>query len=360
MKYILPATCIILALFSCKKKQETTQTTIENITESVYASGIVKSRNQYQVFSSVNGLIKKIFVTEGDLIKKGDPILSLVNETAQLNTENARLLADYSSVNANMEKLNEQKISIDLAKTKMDNEGSLFERQKNLWSQQIGTKNELDQRELNYKNAVTTYNTAQLRYSELKKQLQFAEDQSKKSLQITNTVTDDHVIKSVVDGKVYDVLKKDGEMVNTQTAVAIIGDASKFYIELQVDEYDIARMLVGQQIIVSMDSYKGKVFEAKISRINPLMNERSRSFTVEADFITRPTVLFPNLTVEANVVIQTKEKALTIPRAYLTDDSFVWISAKEKKKVSVGLKDYNKAEITSGLKAGDIIYKPVQ
>ena len=149
-------------------------------------------------------------------------------------------------------------------------------------------------------------------------------------------------------------------MVNTQTAVAIIGDASKFYIELQVDEYDIARMLVGQQIIVSMDSYKGKVFEAKISRINPLMNERSRSFTVEADFITRPTVLFPNLTVEANVVIQTKEKALTIPRAYLTDDSFVWISAKEKKKVSVGLKDYNKAEITSGLKAGDIIYKPVQ
>ena len=360
MKYILPATCIILALLSCKKKQETTQPTIENITESVYASGIVKSRNQYQVFSSVNGLIKKMFVTEGALIKKGDPILSIVNETAQLNTENARILADYSSVSANMEKLNEQKISIDMAKIKMDNDASLFERQKNLWSQQIGTKNELDQRELNYKNAVTAYNTAQLRYTELKKQLQFAEDQSKKSLQITNTVTGDHFIKSLIDGKVYDVLKKDGEMVNTQTPVAIIGDATKFYIELQVDEYDIARMLVGQRIILSMDSYKGKVFEAKISRVNPLMNERSRSFTVEADFITQPPALFPNLTVEANVVIQTKEKVLTIPRAYLTDDSFVWISAKEKKKVSVGLKDYNKAEITGGLKAGDTIYKPVQ
>ena len=149
-------------------------------------------------------------------------------------------------------------------------------------------------------------------------------------------------------------------MINTQTAVAILGDAGKFYIELQVDEYDIARMSIGQTVVLNMDSYKGKTFEAKITKINPLMNERSRSFTIEADFVTQPPALYPNLTVEANVVIQTKEKVLTIPRAYLSDDSTVWISAKEKKKLRVGLTDYNKAEIISGLTSGDIIYKPVQ
>ncbi len=351
---------MILVLISCKKKQETTQPAIENITESVYASGIVKTRNQYQVFSSVNGLIKKVWVTEGDLVKKGDPLFSIVNEMAQLNTESAKLQADYSAVNANIEKLNDQKISIDLAKTKMENDASLFERQKNLWQQQIGTKNDLDLKELNYKNSAAAYQSATLRLIELQKQLKFSEEQSRKSLQITNTVSGDYIVKAVVDGRVFDVVKKEGEMINTQTPVAILGDAGKFYIELQVDEYDIARMILGQTVVLNMDSYKGKTFEAKINKINPLMNERSRSFTVEADFITQPTTLYPNLTVEANVVIQTKEKVLTIPRAYLSEDSYVWISAKEKKKVTVGLKDYNKAEILSGLKAGDTIYKPVQ
>ncbi len=351
---------MILVLISCKKKQETTQPAIENITESVYASGIVKTRNQYQVFSSVNGLIKKVWVTEGDLVKKGDPLFSIVNEMAQLNTESAKLQADYSAVNANIEKLNDQKISIDLAKTKMENDASLFERQKNLWQQQIGTKNDLDLKELNYKNSAAAYQSATLRLIELQKQLKFSEEQSRKSLQITNTVSGDYIVKAVVDGRVFDVVKKEGEMINTQTPVAILGDARKFYIELQVDEYDIARMILGQTVVLNMDSYKGKTFEAKINKINPLMNERSRSFTVEADFITQPTTLYPNLTVEANVVIQTKEKVLTIPRAYLSEDSYVWISAKEKKKVTVGLKDYNKAEILSGLKAGDTIYKPVQ
>ncbi len=351
---------MILVLISCKKKQETTQPAIENITESVYASGIVKTRNQYQVFSSVNGLIKKVWVTEGDLVKKGDPLFSIVNEMAQLNTESAKLQADYSAVNANIEKLNDQKISIDLAKTKMENDASLFERQKNLWQQQIGTKNDLDLKELNYKNSAAAYQSATLRLIELQKQLKFSEEQSRKSLQITNTVSGDYIVKAVVNGRVFDVVKKEGEMINTQTPVAILGDARKFYIELQVDEYDIARMILGQTVVLNMDSYKGKTFEAKINKINPLMNERSRSFTVEADFITQPTTLYPNLTVEANVVIQTKEKVLTIPRAYLSEDSYVWISAKEKKKVTVGLKDYNKAEILSGLKAGDTIYKPVQ
>jgi hypothetical protein len=37
-----------------------------------------------------------------------------------------------------------------------------LERQRNLWAQQIGTRNELDQRELNYKNSVTAYDAAKL------------------------------------------------------------------------------------------------------------------------------------------------------------------------------------------------------
>jgi hypothetical protein len=90
------------------------------------------------------------------------------------------------------------------------------------------------------------------------------------------------------------------------------------------------------------------------------MNERSRSFTVEAAFKKRPSALYPNLSAEANIIIQTKQKALTIPRTYIVDDSYVFTSKKEKKKIITGLKDYQKAEVVSGLSENDVIYKPVQ
>ncbi len=359
IKWTVSFTTFFIFFFSCKNKPEEIRPIEEKITESVYASGVVKSENQYQAFAAVNGLVAEVFVTEGDLVKKGDPIIRLSNVTAQLNTENARIAADYSSVAANSEKLNELKINIDLAKAKLDNDASLLERQRNLWAQQIGTRNELDQRELNYKNSVTAYDAAKLRHAEVKKQLSFQEKQSEKNLQISKTAAGDYNIKSETNGRVYSLLKEKGEMVSTQSPVALIGDASSFILELQVDEYDIARLKAGQKIVLSMDSYKGQVFQAIVEKINPVMNERSKSFTVEAGFVNRPPVLFPNLTCEANIIIQQKDKALTIPRVCLVEDSYVLLANKERRKVTTGLKDYQKVQILSGLTTNDIILKPV-
>jgi HlyD family secretion protein len=357
MKYfllIISLSCLI----SCKSKQEKTKPIIEDISESVYASGIVKSKNQYQVFSTTNGLIQDIVVTEGDIVKKGDALIIVLNETSKLNTDNARLAADFAEVSANSDKINELKIGIDLAKNKMDNDSLLLVRQQNLWSKQIGTLVELEQRQLAYKNSVTAYETSILRYGELKKQLNFSAQQSKKNLQISNAIRNDYIIRSEMDGRVYSILKEKGEMLNTQSPVAVIGDANEFIIELQVDEYDIAKIKPGQKVFINMDSYKGQVFEAKVNKIYPMMNERSRTFTVEAEFVTQPASLYPYLTAETNILIQTKTKALTIPRNYLIEDSFVLMEDMEKRKVTVGLKDYQKAEILDGLTANDIIVKP--
>ena len=351
----------LAALFgSCKSKQEKLHPVKEKITESVYASGIIKSKNQYQVFSSLNGLVSVIHVADGDIVKKDDPIISLTNTTAQLNTENAAISADYTSVAANTEKINELQIAINLAKEKMDNDALLLQRQKNLWAEQIGTRNELDQRELAYKNSVNALQTARLRYAEMQKQISFQAKQSQKSLQISKVIAGDYAIKSEYSGKIYSLLKEKGEMVSVQSPVAIIGDADNFYLELQVDEYDIARMQPGQKIFLSLDSYKGQVYEATVKKINPIMNERSKTFTIEADFIKQPPALYPNLTCEANIIIQQKETALTIPRNYLLAGNNVMLENKELRKVVVGLKDYEKVEILGGITERDFILKPAQ
>jgi RND family efflux transporter MFP subunit len=328
---------------------------VTNITESVYASGVIKAANQYQVFATVNGIINTIFVTEGDEVIKGTPLLSVVNEISNINAENARLAASYNDYGANKSKLSELKVNIDFAKNKWLVDSSLYNRQLILWNQQVGSQVEIEQRKLAYENSRALYLSALLKYEELKRQLNFMSQQSKNNLQISLQQNKDFIVKSEVDGKVYSILKEKGEMVTPQMALAIVGSKNSFKVELQVDEYDIVRLKKGQLVLLSLDSYKGEVFEAVIEKINPLMNERTKSFLVEAKFTKTPPVLYPNLTVEANVVIQTKNNILTLPRSLVSDDGFVTTKSGGKVAVKIGLKDYERVEILSGITADDEI-----
>ncbi len=349
-----------LLFLSCKEKQEQIQVEIMNISVSVYASGIVKSKNQYQVFSKVSGIIDELYVKEGDFVQKGQPLMKIFNQTSRLNTENAALLAENSALQANADKLKDLSIAIELAHKKLQNDSLLFIRQSNLWSQQVGTKVEFEQRELAYSNSKIAYQSAILKYKELKRQVNFSAAQSKKNLAISQTMEADYTLKSEYTGRLYSLQKEKGEMVNAQTAVATIGDANLFSLELQVDEHDIVSIKKGQVVMVTLDSYQGEAFEAVVEEIDPLMNEKTRAFTVKANFTKQPKVLFPNLTVEANIILQTKAKVLTIPRNYLIEDTYVLNEKNEKIKVKTGLKDYQKVEIISGLQAKDIILKPTK
>ncbi len=347
-------------LFSCQKKTTEIKPLIEDISESVYASGVVKSKNQYQVYSTVSGIVKKILVTEGDSVRMGTPLMKIFNKTSLLTTKNAQLTADYNALSSNTEKLKELKLNIELARNKMKNDSLLWQRTEILWKQNVGTQVDLEQKQLNYKNSYTTYKAAVIHYNDLKRQLILSAKQSQNTLQINKTLADDYILKSEVTGKVYSILKAEGELVNSQSAVAIIGDGKEFLIELQVDEYDIVKIKLNQKIMISMNSYKGSVFEAHITKVDPIMNERTKSFTIEAEFNKPPSVLYPFLTAEANIVIQTKKKALTIPRSYLVNDSTVLLEDGKKRKIITGLKDYQKVEVVRGLSSDDVLLNPAQ
>ena len=358
MKFNISIIFLLIAIISCKKKAEKIHPSIENISESVYASGSLKSKNQYQVFANVNGIIQNILVSEGDTVKEGTPLLTISNETSKLNTENAKLAADFSDYSANSAKLNELKVNIDLAKSKMQNDSILLNRQKILWSQQVGSKLDLEQKELAFENSKTLYEASSLRYIDLKKQISFTSQQSKTNLQISRKNENDFTVKSEISGRVYILFKEKGEMINTQTPLAVLGDADDFILELQVDEYDIVKVKKGQNILVTLDSYKGQIFEASVTKVNPIMNERSKTFTVEAAFVKQPPTLYPNLTLEANIIIQIKKNVLTLPRKFVIDDEFVIKENGDKVKIKTGLKDYKKVEIISGISEKDELVIP--
>jgi len=343
---------------ACKDKVETTSPVRENITESVYASGILKSKNQYQVFATVNGLLQHRYIDEGDTVKKGALLFSILNETSTLNRENAQLAADLANLKSNQGKLDELLLNIDLAKSKMANDSQLWIRQQNLWSQGIGAKVELEKAELNYKNARTSYESVRLRYIDEKRRLDIMSKQAQKNLEISRKNEGDFTITSNINGKVYSILKEQGEMVNVQTPLAIIGDASTFLLELQVDEYDITAIRPGQEVKVTMDSYKGEVFDATVTKVYPIMNERTKTATVEAVFVNAPASLYPNLTLEANIILTVKENTLTLLRKFIVDDRYVINQAGDSIPVKIGIKDYLKAEILEGVTEKDVLILP--
>lgn len=356
----LPALALMacLCISACSQQNKFINPVEEGITESVYASGMVKAKNQYQLYATVSGIIKDVLVKEGDEVKKGSPIYRINNEQVRLSVENAQLAASFSAVENNQSRFEELKASLNFAASKYRTDSSLFLRQQTLWSQGIGTRNELEQRQLAMENSASNLDIAQKKYDELTRQIQFNAKQAKKNLEITKAQENDFLIKSESDGRVFQLMKEKGETVNPQQPIATLGDSTAFQLELLVDEYDIAQIKLNQQIIVRLDSYKGKVFEARISKINPIMDERTRSFVVEAVFTNSPEKLYPNLSVETNIVLQSKPKTLTIPRTYLVQDSFVLLENKEKRKVTTGLMDYRKVEITGGLTVTDKLIEP--
>lgn len=354
---------ILLALFflgACGQKDTSTQVETRAITESVYASGTIKAQAQYNVYAEANGLLKHILLSEGDSVKKGTPLFVLENQTSVLNTENARLAYSLTARNAqeHSNRLQELAQSVKAAREKLALDSALHVRQQNLWQQNIGSKVQAEQMTLAYETSKANYIATKARLDEAKVQFDIEHKQARNNLKINQAMEGNYTVRSEIDGMVYDILKEQGEWVSIQSPIAVIGNPDSYLLSLQVDENDIAKVRMGQLVLVNMDSYEGQTYKAQITKIYPIMNERSRTFTVEADFTASPPDLFPNLSAEANIVIQTKENALIIPREYLIENQYVLVDDEERVAVEVGLMDYQYVEIVEGLKEGQTIYKP--
>ncbi len=360
--YIIILISILTAItFSCSNKDSGEIKPIKGtITESVYASGIIKAEDQYTVLSSVSGVLQNTKVVVGQSITIGQPLFQIDSDKASLTTENARLAYQLSQENSRyiQDKISEMETKVQTAKDKLALDQSVYNRNKNIKQYNVISEVEYEKVELAYKNSKSNYESALKQLSQLKIQLQNDQSRNNNNLKISEKSPGDYSIKSAFTGTLFDILVKDGTLITPQTPLAIIGKKNAYLLELDIDENDMVRVTIGQKVVVTLDSYKGKVFEAIVDKIYPIMNERSRTFKIEAHFVDAPTKLYPNLTAEANIIIQIKKEVLTIPKSYLLDENFVLVNKDEKRKVKIGLSDYQNVEILEGLQANESIYRP--
>ncbi|QQR88245.1 MAG: efflux RND transporter periplasmic adaptor subunit [Flavobacteriales bacterium] len=350
---------VLFVLASCGNDRETTKPTVGPIAESVYASGVVKAAGQYQVFPTATGQVVALLVREGDTVKAGTPLLRIDDRSTSASARSAsaqvRLLEQNASDNGPV--LAQLRESLEQARDRFGVDSANYERQKTLWAQQIGSKSELEQRELAYNTSRAAVTRAAKALTETRDRLRTELEVARNNAAISAAGNDDRSPASLIDGIVYDLLVEPGELATPQKAVAVIGSATDLYLELEVDEKDIARVQVGQAVAVTLELYD-EAFDATVTRIIPLMDPRSRTFTVEARFVKAPPKLFPNITAEANILLQRKERAITIPASYLVDGTHVLTNADERTEVRIGLRDPGHVEILEGIDSNTVLYKP--
>lgn len=356
---ILITAFLLFFLFSCSKKEEKILPIERDLTESVYSSVIIQPDSLYQAYAIVSGILEHNLVDEGDIIAKNTPLAHITNNAPKLNTENARLAFELAKENysGSADILDNIKDEIEVATLKFKNDSVNFFRQQNLWNQNIGSKVEYDTKKLNFEVSLNNLKLLQNKYNRTKNELQTAVKQARNNYQSALINTKDFTVKSSINGKVYALYKEPGEIVNSMEPVASVGSAHNFIINMLVDEVDIVRIATNQEVIVKLDAYANEVFKGKVSKIYPKKDERNQTFTVEATFLTPPKVLYPGLSGEANIIIATKEKVLTIPKEYLTNNSQVKTDG-GLITVETGLQNLEYIEVTNGITKNTYLYKP--
>jgi multidrug efflux pump subunit AcrA (membrane-fusion protein) len=350
---------IALALISCSSDETYIFPQERDITESVYASITIQPDSLYQVHSIVAGILEKNLLEEGEEVEKGQAIIQVVNSAPKLNTDNARLGLELAKANysGSSNLLGSIEDEINSAQLKFENDSINYFRQKKLWNQNIGSKVEYDSRELSYRLSKNSLELLKNKYDRTKNELESAVRQAENSYRASLIGTTDFTIKSKLDGTIYALYKNPGELVNTMEPLAAIGMSDQFIIEMLVDEVDIVKVSVGQNIIVSLDAYYGEVFEATVSKILPKKDERNQTFTVEGSFDQVPNKLYPGLAGEANIVISMKQDVLTIPRSYLVDGNAVR-TEDGLVAIETGLQNLEFVEVLSGINKETPILKP--
>lgn len=348
---------ITLLIAGCAKDNRV-QPKVSSITESVYASGFVKAIGQYNVYSNVSGILRNKLVAVGDTLTIGDSLFAIDNISADLNVENAELSMIRSQ--ENMIKLKEFKRQVELALVKLKHDSLMLNRQHNLFKQKAGSKLDVEKMELTLKDSKVKYLNSINELEQAKTDLKVNYYTSQNNLRINEKNANNYIVKTNTSGLMYDIYVEEGESVNPQTIIGVIGERDSFLIEIEIDENDIAKVKLGQQIFVTMDSYKDSVFKAVVTKIYPIMEKKSGSFTVQGRFVKAPPKLYPRLTLEANILVNHKDKSLVIPREYLVDDTYVMKgkNKEDKVKVGIGLKNYDYVEILNGISQEDYIYKP--
>lgn len=286
----------------------------QNFSHYIDLQGKIATENMYYVSPrGMGGQVKEIYIKQGDRVKKGQLLLRLDDAVVQQNIKQLETQLEFAK--------------------------NIFERQKNLWNDGIGTE--------------VQYLTAKNNVEGLEKQIAVVREQSSTSR-----------VYAEVSGIVETVNIRPGELFtgSPQAGITIVNPSS-LKATVDVPENYVSRIRKGMPVVVDVPDL-GKSFNTQVSLISETINQNTRSFIAESKLPASPQ-LKPNQLAVVRILDHEAKNAVVVPvETIQTDDKgkYVFVLKEEngkkvarKKPVNIGEFYGAQIEIKTGLTAGEQI-----
>ena len=316
----------------------------QDLTAIVSASGEIRPKTYVNIGANAFGKITKLYVKEGDRVKRGQMLAQL---------ENVQPEADMNAMQASLEAARTDAVAAqaacstaqaDLNRAHSDSERSELDwtRAKGLYKDALIAKSDFDSQRAAHQAAVSGLAEAQARLAQSKAQKESADRRVTQAVANLTHATD--VLKKTTyqapfDGVITNLPVREGETVvmGIQNApgstLMTLADMSTITAEVQVDETDIVNVQLGQPAQVSIDAIPKKTFKAIVTQIgdNAIVrstgvstsqqtgtSQEAKDFKVVVTLQDPPADLRPGLSATAKITTATRTNALTIPIQALT------------------------------------------
>ena len=322
-----------LLLFSCGKKTMETKPVRKDVTETVFASGVLEAKGTYNLTAQVDGYLIKINFDEGDIVSAGKVLAIVDNKENNYNTESSRQLYNIARENVSSKSpaLMQAKNAMDVARQKMEQDGLQEQRYKRLLDNNSIAKVDYENILLSYTTSKKNYETAVENY---KKALQETRQQlitNRAASEINSFIFSKNQIKAVISGKIYKKFKEEGDFVRKGDVIATIGHQDHIYAKVNIDESNIKKVKVGLGAFIQLNIDKSKIYKGSVEEIYPAFDEGSQSFLCKLIFEDSLDFKIINTQLEANIIVGKQKNALLIPRNFLDAGGFVMIKGKNEK-----------------------------
>lgn len=324
----------------------------QNIQKVVNAAGEVRAIQLVTVGAQVSGKIETLYVTVGQVVKKGD-LIAEIDSTTQQN-----------EVDINKAKLNSYEAQLAAAKVSLKIAEKKYKRTQALRKQNAASAEDLE-------DAEDAYETAKSKVTELDSTIKETEI----SLSTAETNLGYTKITAPLDGTIVSVPVKQGQTINaamdTPTIVQI-ADLSQMEILIEISEGDISNIKPGVKVTYSILGDLNNIYETTLKSIDPgltLLTNNEYTEVVGSDeaIYYYGRLVVPNdrgvlrigMTTQNVIYEDSTEDVLTVPATTIKNEGqgkFVEILTKngvEKRSVVTGVSDGLNIEVKSGVKEGE-------
>jgi HlyD family secretion protein len=332
-----------------------------DIARSVVATGKIQPLSKVEVKSKASGIVKKIYADYGDHVREGQILVELDKEELQARVREAGAALLSAQAALERTKVEAQGPDIPFLKAAVD-------RARNLFQQGLIATNIREDAESAYEMALNKQRAARSTVAVNEAEVARARaalERAQNDLRNSTIVSSMNGLVLSRDVEVGDAVSSILVLGSQATLVMTLGDVGSVYVLGKVDEADIGKVWMDQPARITVESFKDKKFEGRVTKISPLGKEKDNvtTFEVKVSIDNATGELKANMSANAEIIREEKKAALLMPEAAVAYDkdrkTFAEVpdphgeNGRRKVAIKTGISNGVKAEVLEGLKEGD-------